>query len=183
MCCDWRAGSEPGDGAAATATSFDDAPCPTGRGSGSLASRSAVLTANVTPCLGSVENATNADVVMAWSSELQELEQYASVRAGSARHPEPLVLGGHQRSRSASKNRRSQGVHRHDLGRRSSPALGSNPTSLLPRGRAERPSGAEQPAVRALLRPTRWCAGCAGARRSRGRQGRSTRSLPTSSRR
>jgi hypothetical protein len=80
-----------GDGAAATATSFDDAPCPTGRGSGSLASRSAVLTANITPTLVAVENATNADVVMAWSSELRELEQYASVRAGSARHREPRV--------------------------------------------------------------------------------------------
>jgi hypothetical protein len=42
-----------GDGAAATATSFDDAPCPTGRGRGSLASRSTVLTANTTRRLAS----------------------------------------------------------------------------------------------------------------------------------
>jgi hypothetical protein len=37
------------------------------------------------------------------------------VRAGSARHREPLVLGGHQRSRPASENRRSLGIHRYDL--------------------------------------------------------------------
>jgi hypothetical protein len=51
------------------------------------------------------------------------------VRAGSARHKEPLVLGGHERSLSANENRRSEAVHRHYLGRRSSPELGSNPTS------------------------------------------------------
>src|SRR5829696_3313025 len=123
----WQQASQ-GDGAAATATSFDDAPCPTGRAvdpsrRGPQSSRRTLL-----PALVPVENATNADVVMTWSSESGELEQYASVRAGSARHREPLVLGGHQRSRSASKNRRSQCIHRHDLGRRSSPALGSNPT-------------------------------------------------------
>jgi hypothetical protein len=36
----------------------------------------------------------------------------ALVRAGSARHREPLVLGGHERSRSASENRRLQAVDR-----------------------------------------------------------------------
>jgi hypothetical protein len=51
------------------------------------------------------------------------------VRARSARHREPLVLGGHERSASANQHRRSEAVHRLDLGRRSSPALGSNPTS------------------------------------------------------
>jgi hypothetical protein len=50
------------------------------------------------------------------------------VRAGSARHQEPLVPGGHERSTSANENRRSQVLHRLDLGRRSSPALGSNPS-------------------------------------------------------
>jgi hypothetical protein len=51
------------------------------------------------------------------------------VRAGSARHWEPLVLGGHERSRRAHKNRRSCCIHRYDLGRRNTTALGSNPTS------------------------------------------------------
>jgi hypothetical protein len=51
------------------------------------------------------------------------------VRAESARHWEPLVLGGHERSRRAHKNRRSRGIHRYDLGRRNRTALGSNPTS------------------------------------------------------
>jgi hypothetical protein len=113
----WQRASQ-GDGPAATATSFDDAPArpvgpvdPSRRGPQS--SRRTLL-----PALLPVENATNADVVMAWSSESRELEQHASVRAGSVRRREPLVLGGHQRSRSASKNRRSQGVRRHDLGRR-----------------------------------------------------------------
>jgi hypothetical protein len=50
------------------------------------------------------------------------------VRAGSARHREPLVLTGHERSASANLHRRSKAAHRHNLGRRSSPALGSNPT-------------------------------------------------------
>jgi hypothetical protein len=47
------------------------------------------------------------------------------VRAGSAGHREPLVSGGQERSTSANQHRRSQAVHRHDLGRRSSPAQGS----------------------------------------------------------
>ena len=51
------------------------------------------------------------------------------VRVGSVRHGKPLVLGGHERSVSANKNRRSQAVQRHDLGQQSSPAPGSNPTS------------------------------------------------------
>ena len=37
------------------------------------------------------------------------------VRAGSAQHRKPLVLGGHERSRSASENRRSRGRHRSNL--------------------------------------------------------------------
>jgi hypothetical protein len=57
----WRAASH-GDGAAAAATSCDDAPCPTGRGSGSLASRSAILAPNLTPWLG-FEKAANAELV------------------------------------------------------------------------------------------------------------------------
>ena len=51
------------------------------------------------------------------------------VRAGSAWHREPLVPGGHERSTSANQHRRSAADHRLDLGRRSSPALGSNPSS------------------------------------------------------
>jgi len=50
------------------------------------------------------------------------------VRAGSARHQEPLVLGGHERSTSANQHRRSEAVHHLDLERRSSPTLGSNPS-------------------------------------------------------
>jgi hypothetical protein len=59
-----QVGVEPAKGtaAAAAATSCDDAPCPTGRGSGSLASRSAVLARNATPCLA-VEKAENRKVV------------------------------------------------------------------------------------------------------------------------
>jgi hypothetical protein len=41
----------------------------------------------------------------------------ALVRAGSVRHQEPLVLGGHERSPSANQHRRSETVHRLDLGR------------------------------------------------------------------
>jgi hypothetical protein len=53
----------------------------------------------------------------------------ALVRAGSARHQESLVSGGHERSPSANQHRRSETVHRFDQGRRSSTGLGSNPTS------------------------------------------------------
>jgi hypothetical protein len=53
----------------------------------------------------------------------------ALVRAGSVGRRKPLVLGGHERSRRAHKNRRSRGIHRYDLGRRNRTALGSNPTS------------------------------------------------------
>src|SRR6266571_3046447 len=61
--CARRAGVQPArDGAAAAATSSDDAPCPTGRGSGSLASRSAVLAGNATPCLV-VEKEANVEVI------------------------------------------------------------------------------------------------------------------------
>jgi hypothetical protein len=49
------------------------------------------------------------------------------VFVGSARHKEPLVLGGHERSTSGNQHRRSEAVHRLDLVWRSSPALGSNP--------------------------------------------------------
>jgi hypothetical protein len=59
------------------------------------------------------------------------------VRTGSARHREPLVLGGHERSASANEHRRSESIHRSNLGRRSSPALGSNPT-FTRRGAAAR---------------------------------------------
>jgi hypothetical protein len=53
----------------------------------------------------------------------------ALVRTGSVRHREPLVLGGHERSRPAYKNRRSHSIHRYDLGRRSSMGPGSSPSS------------------------------------------------------
>jgi hypothetical protein len=46
------------------------------------------------------------------------------VRAGSARHLEPLVLGRHERSRPASSDRRSQAVRPYDLGRPSSAGQG-----------------------------------------------------------
>jgi hypothetical protein len=51
------------------------------------------------------------------------------VRSGSARHQTPLVPGGHERSRPANHNRRSQGIHRHDLGRRNGTGPGSSPSS------------------------------------------------------
>jgi hypothetical protein len=51
------------------------------------------------------------------------------VRAGSVRHRKPLVLGGHERSRPVYQNRRSHSIHRYDLGRRSSVAPGSSPSS------------------------------------------------------
>jgi hypothetical protein len=56
------------------------------------------------------------------------------VRAESVRHRKPLVLGGHERSRPANQNRRSHAIHRHDLGRRSSVAPGSNPSASSWRG-------------------------------------------------
>jgi hypothetical protein len=49
------------------------------------------------------------------------------VRAGSARHREPLVLAGRQRSRPAYKNRRSHGMHRSGLGRPSTHEAGFEP--------------------------------------------------------
>jgi hypothetical protein len=58
----------------------------------------------------------------------------ALVCAGSARHQEPLVLGGHERSRPARRDRRSQAVHRYNLRRRSSMGQGLNPSPRqLPR--------------------------------------------------
>jgi hypothetical protein len=70
---------------------------------------------------------------------------------------EPLVLGGHERSTSANQDRRSEADHRLDLGRRSSPALGSNPSarsSPAPRDVAHiagPSSGLPEIAVRALV--------------------------------
>jgi hypothetical protein len=49
------------------------------------------------------------------------------VRAGSARHWEPLVLGGHERSRWVCKNRTSYGIYRSDLARERSMGPGSSP--------------------------------------------------------
>jgi hypothetical protein len=51
----------------------------------------------------------------------------ALVRAGSARHREPLVLAGRQRSRPAYKNRRLHGMHRSGLGRPSTHEAGFEP--------------------------------------------------------
>jgi hypothetical protein len=53
-----------------------------------------------------------------------------SVRAGSARHREPLVSHGHDRSRPAHRNRRSQGIHRSDLAGQNSLVPGFEPLSL-----------------------------------------------------
>jgi hypothetical protein len=53
----------------------------------------------------------------------------ALVRAGSARHQKPLVVGGHERSRPACHNPRSQHIHSQDQGGRGIEAPGSNPTS------------------------------------------------------
>jgi general stress protein YciG len=56
------------------------------------------------------------------------------VRTGSVRHRKPLVLCGHERSRPASQNRRSQSAHRYDLGWRGGLASGSNPSPRSSRG-------------------------------------------------
>jgi hypothetical protein len=53
----------------------------------------------------------------------------ALVRAGSVRHREPLVLGGHERSRPLEENRRSAHLHGQVLGKRSRPRAGSSPSS------------------------------------------------------
>ena len=47
----------------------------------------------------------------------RQLGHATSVRAGSVRHREPLVVGGHERSRPVSKNPRSRIIHRYHLGR------------------------------------------------------------------
>jgi hypothetical protein len=73
--------------------------------------------------------ATRNQVGSVEPAKLQLCYAVVLVRIGSARHREPLVLGGHERSASANQRRRSEAIHRYDLGRRSSPALGSNPTS------------------------------------------------------
>jgi hypothetical protein len=51
------------------------------------------------------------------------------VRAGSAPHQEPLVPGGHERSRPVCLNPRSQAIHADDLGTWNGKTAGSNPTS------------------------------------------------------
>jgi hypothetical protein len=56
-------------------------------------------------------------------------DQSRSVRAGSARHREPLVINGHQRSRPAYRNRRSQGTPAPNLGERNSETAGSSPSA------------------------------------------------------
>jgi hypothetical protein len=53
----------------------------------------------------------------------------ALVRAGSVRQRKPLALDGHERSGPANQNRRSQAVHRFDLGRPRSLGPGSNPAA------------------------------------------------------
>ena len=112
------------------------------------------------PALLPVENATNADVVMAWSSELRELEQHASVRAGSARHREPLVLGGHQRSRSGSKNRRSRAftatTSADEAARRRVRIPPPPPGGSLPQAGGPRQRGRWSPQTGFTLRPSWW---------------------------
>ena len=48
-------------------------------------------------------------------------------RAGSVRHREPLVLGGHDRSRPANESRRSHSIYRRDLGSGTSTGPGPSP--------------------------------------------------------
>jgi hypothetical protein len=77
------------------------------------------------------------------------------VRAGSARLREPLHLGGHQRSRRTRKNRRSCGIHRYDLGRRSSTGQGSNPSPKeLPQASGPCQRGTWSPSTGLALRPS-----------------------------
>jgi hypothetical protein len=58
------------------------------------------------------------------------------VRTRSARHQEPLVPRGHERSCSDSADHRSQALHRHDLGRPEQHWIGFEPLSLPPPWRA-----------------------------------------------
>jgi hypothetical protein len=51
----------------------------------------------------------------------------ALVRAGSAQHQKPLVLGGHERSRPACENPRSQHIHSQDQERRGIEGAGFEP--------------------------------------------------------
>src|SRR5215216_8136950 len=79
------------------------------------------------------------------------------VRAGSAQHREAAVLGGHERSRGAGRNRRSPHPHVEDLDRWSTAEEGSNPSARFcpaPRDVAHiagPPSGLPEIAVRALV--------------------------------
>ena len=71
-------------------------------------------------------------------------QPHGSVRGGSAQHREPLVLGGHERSRPACENRRSYSIQSSDLGRRSRMGPGSNPT-FDPKAALTRPWRREAP--------------------------------------
>jgi hypothetical protein len=55
------------------------------------------------------------------------------VRAGSARHRQPLALGGHKRAQPVRRNRSSLGLHRYNLQRRNRVGPGSNPISYAGR--------------------------------------------------
>jgi hypothetical protein len=115
-----------GDGAAATATSSDNAPCPTGRAAAPrVAVRSPRPERYTLPCLPSRTRQTGR-----LFQRTGELGQHAPVRTGSARHREPLVASGHERSRPTCKNRRSQGLPAEDLGRWN----GAGASSSLPPG-------------------------------------------------
>jgi hypothetical protein len=102
-----------GTGAAAAATSSDDTPCPARWGSGSLASRSAVLAWKATPCLA-VGKEANVEVVTGLSQSSGSWGNTHGprcVRAVSATGG----WGGQERSRSACKNPRSRCLHTTDL--------------------------------------------------------------------
>jgi hypothetical protein len=60
----------------------------------------------------------------------------ALVRAGSVRHREPLVLGGHEQSRPVDENRRSAHLHVQVLGKHSTATAGSSPPPPAQRSQA-----------------------------------------------
>jgi hypothetical protein len=75
----------------------------------------------------------SAEAVSHWTGPEPAEIMVPLVRTGSARQRNPLVPGGPQRSRPASRNRRPDTTHRYDLGRRRKLSLGSNPSPKLPR--------------------------------------------------
>ena len=154
----WLASSRQWDRRHAAATSCD-APCPTGSGSGSLASRSAVLIGTLQPASPSVEKETNADVVSKFASAgLRHLgPRWVRTAAGTA--------GPGQARTVTPSERESQVKRRPPLRPQSAKQPGAGFEShLICRG--ARPNGLRRTATRAGLR-----AGAPGAQERGDREG------------